>query len=65
MTTKYAQDRINYVIQTLEDALSKCQSTDYNEDAKMEQTPAYVVGYTSSTIKNALIDLQAAINDLK
>lgn len=61
---KITQDRINYAIKSLEDALVKCQSVDYNDDARIDQTPAFVVGYTSSTIKNALIDLENAVKSL-
>jgi hypothetical protein len=64
MDTKYAQDRINYVITSLEDALLKCISVDFTDDAKMDQSPAYVIGYTSSMIKNALADLKGVANDL-
>jgi hypothetical protein len=51
------QHRIDNIIEALEEALTKCQSVDYHDDAKCEQSPPYILGWTSSTIKNALIDL--------
>lgn len=64
MNNKYAQDRINYVITSLEDALFKCLSVDFTDNAKMEESPAYVIGYMSSMIKNAVSDLKVVSNDL-
>ena len=64
MDTKYAQDRINYVMLSLEDALSMCLSVEFTDNAKIEQSPAYVIGYTSSMIKNALADLKVVSKDL-
>ena len=63
MVNEYTQNRITYAIETLEHALSICNSVDYHDDAKMEQSQPYVIGYTTSSIKNALIDLKAARND--
>ena len=52
------------VIDALQEALAKCQSVDYHDDAKIEQSAPYVLGWTSSTIKNALIDLNKLCQDL-
>lgn len=57
----YAQSRINYAIEALENALSVANDVDYFDDAKCEQSPAYVIGYSTATIKNALIDLKTAL----
>ena len=64
MVNEYTQNRINYAIETLEHALSICNDVDYHDDAKCEQSPAYVIGYSTSSMKNALIDLKAVRNDL-
>jgi hypothetical protein len=53
------------VIDALQEALEKCQTVNYNEDAKVEQSAPYAIGWTSSTIKNALIDLNKLRQDLK
>lgn len=58
------QDRIDYVIEALQVALTKCQSVDYSDDAKCEENTGYVIGWTSSTIKNALYDLNILKQDL-
>jgi len=64
MSNEYAQDRINYVITALEDSLLKGLSVDFNDEAKIEQSPAYVIGYMTSMIKNAVTDLKVVSNDL-
>lgn len=51
------QHRIDGMIDALKEALTKCQSVDYHDDAKCEESAPYVIGWTSSTIKNALSDL--------
>ena len=64
MSNEYAQDRINYIITALEDSLLKGLSVDFTDDAKTEQSPAYVIGYMTSMIKNAVIDLKVVSKDL-
>jgi len=59
-----AQHRIDNIIDALQEALTKCQSVDYHDDAKCEESPAFAIGWTSSTIKNALIDLNNLKQDL-
>jgi hypothetical protein len=58
------QHRIDNIIDALQEALTKCQLVDYHDDAKCEQSPPYVLGWTSSTIKNALFDLNQLKQDL-
>jgi hypothetical protein len=58
------QHRIDNIIEALQEALEKCQLVDYSEGAKTEQSPPYVLGWTSSTIKNALFDLNQLKQDL-
>lgn len=64
MDTEYAQTRINYAMKSLENALSVSDSVDYHDDAKIDQSPAYVIGYSTSTIKNVLFDLKTALEYL-
>jgi hypothetical protein len=52
------------VIDALQEALEKCQTVNYNEDAKAEESAPYAIGWTTSTIKNALIDLNKLKQDL-
>jgi len=59
------QHRIDNIIDALQEALTKCQLVNYHDNAKTEQSPPYVLGWTSSTIKNALIDLNQLKQDLK
>jgi len=63
MINEYTLNRINYAIESLEHALSICNDVDYHDDAKMEQSQPYVIGYSTASIKSALIDLKAARND--
>jgi hypothetical protein len=58
------QHRIDNIIEALQEALTKCQSVDYHDDAKTEQSPPYALGWTTSTIKNALFDLNQLKQDL-
>lgn len=58
------QHRIDNIIAALEEALIKCQSVDYHDDAKCDDSPAFAIGWTSSTIKNALFDLNNLKQDL-
>lgn len=58
------QHRIDNIIEALQEALTKCQSVDYRDDAKCEESPPFAIGWTSSTIKNALIDLNNLKQDL-
>lgn len=64
MSTEYAQDRIAFTIKMLEDTIKKCDKVDHSENAKCDNTPAYLVGWCTSTLRNAVIDLKAALNDL-
>jgi len=52
------QHRIDNIIDALQEALTKCQSVDYHDDAKVDDSPAFAIGWTSSTIKNVLLDLR-------
>lgn len=58
------QHRIDNIIAALQEALTKCQSVDYRDDAKCDDSPAYAIGWTSSTIKNVLFDLNNLKQDL-
>ena len=58
------QHRIDNIIDALQEALTKCQTVDYCDDAKSEQSAPFALGWTSSTIKNALIDLNKLKQDL-
>ncbi len=58
------QHRIDNIIDALQEALEKCQTVNYNEDAKVEESAPYAIGWTTSTIKNALIDLNKLKQDL-
>jgi hypothetical protein len=55
-----AQTRINDTIEMLQNALGKCENVDYSDSAKCDSTPAYALGWTTSTLKNALYDLKSA-----
>jgi hypothetical protein len=55
------QRRFDCIIESLQDALVKCKSVNYHDDAKCDDSPPFIIGWTSSTIKNVLIDL----NNLK
>jgi hypothetical protein len=58
------QHRIDNIIEALQEALTKCQTVDYKDDAKSEESAPYAIGWTSSTIKNALFDLNQLKQDL-
>ena len=58
------QHRIDRVIESLEEALAKCQSVDYSDDAKCDDSAPFAIGWTSSTIKNVLFDLNNLKRDL-
>ena len=64
MNNDYAQSRINYAIEALENALLVSSNVDYHDDAKCEESPAYVIGYSTAIIKNTLLDLKAAVKHL-
>jgi len=51
------QHRIDNIIDALQEALTKCQSVNYRDDATCDESPAFAIGWTSSTIKNVLLDL--------
>jgi len=59
-----AQHRIDNIIDALQEALTKCQSVDYRDDAKCDDSAPYAIGWTSSTIKNALFDLNIVKQEL-
>ena len=52
------------VIDALQEALTKCQAVNYHDDAKSEESAPYALGWTTATIKNALIDLNKLRQDL-
>ena len=58
------QHRIDRVIESLEEALAKCQSADYSDDAKCDDSAPFAIGWTSSTIKSVLFDLNNLKRDL-
>lgn len=58
------QHRIDNIIEALQEALEKCQTVNYKDDAKCEESAPYALGWTTSTIKNALIDLNYLKQDL-
>jgi len=58
------QHRIDNIIEALQEALTKCQTVDYKDDAKSEESAPFTIGWTSSTIKNALFDLNQLKQDL-
>lgn len=67
MYKEYAQDRINYTIKKLEETIDKCSNVDYTDNAKCDDTPAYLIGWCYATLKHAVMDLQSAqqmINEL-
>jgi hypothetical protein len=55
------QHRFDCIVESLQDALAKCQSVNYRDDAKCEDSAPYTIGWASSTIEEVLIDL----NNLK
>ena len=57
------QHRIDNIIDALEEALTKCQTVDYHDGAKSEESAPFAIGWTTSTIKNALIDLKQLKQD--
>ena len=63
MRDEYTLNRINYAIKTIEDALSICNDVNYHDDAETEQSPPYVIGYSTARMKSALFDLKAVRND--
>lgn len=63
MINEYTLNRINHVIKTIEDALSICDNVDYHDDAETKQSPPYVIGYSTTSMKSALFDLKAVRND--
>jgi len=58
------QHRIDNIIDALQEALTKCQSVDYRDDAKCNDSAPFAIGWTSSTIKNALFDLNILKQEL-
>ena len=58
------QHRIDNIIEALQEALTKCQSVDYRDDAKCDDSAPFAIGWTSSTIKNVLFDLNNLKRDL-
>jgi len=58
------QHRIDNIIDALQEALTKCQSVDYRDDVKCNDSAPFAIGWTSSTIKNALFDLNILKQEL-
>jgi len=58
------QHRIDNIIDALQEALTKCQLVDYRDDAKCDDSAPFAIGWTSSTIKNVLLDLNNLKRDL-
>ena len=58
------QHRLDNIIEALVEALTKCQSVDYRDDANCDDSAPFAIGWTSSTIKNVLIDLNNLKQDL-
>ena len=45
------------IVENVQKALDVCERVDYHHDAEVENTPPYAVGWTKSTLKNLMIDL--------
>ena len=45
------------IMESIQKALDVCERVDYRDDAEVENTPPYAVGWTKSTLKNLMIDL--------
>lgn len=58
------QHRLDNIIEALQEALAKCQSVDYRDDANCDDSAPFAIGWTSSTIKNVLFDLNNLKQDL-
>ena len=58
------QDRISFTIQTLEDALKKCERVDYTENAGSYDKPTYIIGWCTAILRNSIIDLKKSLKEL-
>ena len=53
-----AQNGLDRIIDNLQIALQMYATVDYNDNAKCEESPAYLIGWSTSTIKHVLLDLE-------
>jgi len=45
------------IMESVQKALDVCERVDYSDEAKCENTPPYIVGWSKSTLRNLMIDL--------
>jgi hypothetical protein len=45
------------IMESIQKALDVCERVDYSDDAKCENTPPYIVGWSKSTLRNLVTDL--------
>lgn len=51
------------IVENLQKALDVCNRVDYSKDAECDNTPPFAVGWTKSTLKNLMIDLNRILED--
>lgn len=58
MSNHLLQQRVSRILESLEETFGKCHDVSYLEDAPVEQSAAFIVGWTKSSLKLAIEDLQ-------
>jgi len=51
------------IMESIQKALDVCERVDYNDDAKCEDTAPYAMGWSKSTLKNLVTDLNRILED--
>jgi hypothetical protein len=51
------------ILENLQTALDVCERVDYSKDAVCDNTPPFAVGWTKSTLKNLIIDLNRILEN--
>ena len=51
------------IVENVQKALEVCERVDYSKDAECDNTPPFAVGWTKSTLRNLMIDLNRILEN--
>ena len=60
---KIRQSQFESIVESVKLAIDVCERVDYSDDAKCEDFAPYAIGWSKSTLKNLMIDLNRILED--
>jgi hypothetical protein len=60
---KIRQSQFESIVESVKSAIDVCERVDYSDDAKCEDSAPYAIGWSKSTLKNLMIDLNRILED--